>query len=158
MTGEEHTTGSVNGTAQEQRWAAQRSRWWNSTGGGTWKEIKDGKTYQKGNIRVGDGGMKFREEWPELDAENWKIMREQRIDTTTGNAVSDLGSNSACAPGMALRRPSGSQPIAEAVFEGGRAVGAEDNWVWRNKLYLAGGAIFIYVLIARLLGEGADGY
>ena len=155
MTSEEMTTGSVGGTEAERRWAAQRSRWWNSTGGGSHKDIT-GKAGQKGNIKAGDGGAKFAAEWPELDAENWKWMRENRVDIATGNQAAAAVSSTCNPGGMAgLRRPSGSQAVVGAVVEGGRAVGEEGkSWVRRNKLLVVGGLIFTYVLIARLLGEG----
>jgi ubiquitin-conjugating enzyme E2 J2 len=154
MTSEEMTTGSVGASEAERKWAAGRTRWWNSTGGGSWK---DGKTIQKGNIKAGDGGAKFRAEWPELDKENWKWMKENRIDPATGNVVQEVGSSAPgnCTPGMALKRPSGSQAVVGAVVEGGRAVGEEGRgWIRRNKLLVAGAVIFTYVLIARLLGDG----
>ncbi len=121
--------------------------------------MKDGKTTQKGNIKAGDGGAKFRAEWPELDQENWKWMKENRIDPATGNQLPDpaaTANGSNCGPGInGLRRPSGSQPVVGAVVEGGRAVGEESkSWIRRNKLLVAGGVIFTYVLIARLLGDG----
>ena len=160
MTSEEMTTGSISATDAERKWATARTRWWNSTGGGSWTE--SGKGAQKGNVKAGDGGAKFRSEWPELDRENWKWMKENRIDPATGIVVLDpavpAGSSHACAPGMALRRPSGSQHIAGAVVEGGRAVGEESRgWLRRNRLLVAGTVIFTYVLIARLLGEGPSG-
>ncbi|KAI9854133.1 MAG: Ubiquitin-conjugating enzyme E2 6 [Vezdaea acicularis] len=49
MTSEEMTTGSVSATSEERKWAAQKSRSWNST------------------------NAKFRAEWPELDEENKKL-------------------------------------------------------------------------------------
>jgi ubiquitin-conjugating enzyme E2 J2 len=159
MTSEEMTTGSVGASEAERKWAAGRTRWWNSTGGGSWK---DGKSTQKGNIKAGDGGAKFRAEWPELDKENWKWMKDNNIDPMTGNLLPGTvpsgpnGSNS-CGPGTigGLRRPSGSQAVVGAVVEGGRAVGEEGRgWIRRNKLLVAGTAIFMYVLVARLLGEG----
>ena len=160
MTSEEMTTGSVGGTEAERKWAAGRTRWWNSTGGGSWTE--GGKAgQQKGNIRAGDGGEKFRAEWPELDKENWQWMKENMIDPQTGNPIPEPGAVSAvgaCGPGMAqLRRPSESQPIVGAVVEGGRVVGEEGrSWLRRNKLLVAGAVIFMYVLIARLLGDGTE--
>jgi ubiquitin-conjugating enzyme E2 J2 len=154
MTSEEMTTGSVGGTEAERKWAASRTRWWNSTGGGSWKG--DGSKVQKGNIKAGDGGAKFRSEWPDLDAENWRWMKENRIDPATGNVTADPSAPAAsCGPVTGLRRPSGSQAVVGAVVGGGRAVGEEGrSWIARNKLLVAGGLIFTYVLIARLLGEG----
>ena len=153
MTSEEMTTGSVGASEAERKWAAGRTKWWNSTGGGSYK---DGKTVQKGNVKAGDGGAKFRAEWPELDKENWKWMKENRIDPVTGNVMQEAGaSGQNCTPGMALRRPSGSQAVVGAVVEGGRVVGEEGKgWIRRNKLLVAGAVVFTYVLIARLLGDG----
>jgi len=153
MTSEEMTTGSVSGTEAERKWFAARSRWWNSTGGGSWKE---NGTKQKGNIKAGDGGVKFRTEWEDLDKENWKYIKENKVDPATGVATPDPASSTTCAPGMALRRPSGSQAIAGAVVEGGRAAVGEGSWFKRNKLLVVGGLIFTYVLIARLLGDGSS--
>ncbi|KAH7323479.1 ubiquitin-conjugating enzyme [Rhexocercosporidium sp. MPI-PUGE-AT-0058] len=157
MTSEEMTTGSVGGTDAERRWAAQHSRWWNSTGGGSHKDIT-GKTSQKGNIKAGDGGAKFAAEWPEVDAENWKWMKETKVDIMTGNPARDPSASTStnCGPGIGgLKRPRGSQPVVGAVVEGGRVVGEEGkSWIRRNKLLVVGGLIFTYVLIARLLGEG----
>lgn len=154
MTSEEMTTGSVGATEAERKWAAGRSRWWNSTGGGS---LSDGKTKQKGNIKAGDGGAKFRAEWAELDKENWKWMKDNKIDTVTGNLIPDPNATSSgnCGP-TSLRRPGGSQAVVGAVVEGGRAVGEEGrSWIRRNKLLVIGSVIFTYVLIARLLGEGS---
>jgi len=157
MTSEEMTTGSVGATDAERKWAASRSRWWNSTGGGS---FNNGKTQQKGNIKAGDGGAKFRAEWTELDLENWKWMKDNRIDVASGNTLPDLNSSISnnCGPTIGgLRRPSGSQAVVGAVVEGGRAVQEEGrSWIRRNKLLVIGSVIFTYVLIARLLGDGTN--
>lgn len=149
------TTGSVGASEVERKWAANRTRWWNSTGGGSWKG--EGHKVQKGNVKAGDGGAKFRAEWPELDRENWKWMKENNIDTATGHVKADAGGSASgsCGPGMGgLRRPSGSTAVVGAVVEGGRAVGEEGrSWVGRHKLLVAGAVIFVYVLVARLLSE-----
>lgn len=134
MTSEEMTTGSVGATEAERKWAAARTRWWNSTGGGS-------KIGQKG-IKAGDGGAKFRAEWPELDKENWKWMEENKVDPATG----DRG-EPACST---LRRPSGST-LGPAQVQAARDAG--QSWLRRNKLLVAGAVIFTYVLIARILGE-----
>jgi ubiquitin-conjugating enzyme E2 J2 len=158
MTSEEMTTGSVGASEAERKWAATRTRWWNSTGGGSWKDGKGNVGAGKGNVKAGDGGAKFREEWPEADKENWKWMKDNRIDPATGNVQHDIGGSSGpnCGPVGGLRRPSGSQAVVGAVVEGGRAVGEEGrSWVARNKLLVAGAVIFTYVLIARLLGDGS---
>jgi ubiquitin-conjugating enzyme E2 J2 len=155
MTSEEMTTGSVGATEAERKWASQRTRWWNSTGSGS---FNTGTAAGKGNVKAGDGGAKFRQEWPELDKENWSWMKANRIDPVTGNVMPDPNGPGVgnCSPAMGgLRRPSGSQAVVGAVVEGGRAAGEETRgWVRRNKWLCVGMAIFTYVLIARLLGEG----
>lgn len=152
MTSEEMTTGSVGATEAERRWAAGRTRWWNSTGGGSHNRLGT----QKGNIKAGDGGAKFCAEWPELDKENWKWMEDNKIDLATGDRKPEPGAP-ACSPAANAfgRRPSGSVPALGAVVEGGQAArDAGQSWVGRNKLLVAGMVIFTYVLIARILGDG----
>jgi len=84
-------------------------------------------------------------------------MKENNIDPATGNPIPEQGSSNNCAPAMGLSRPSGSQAVVGAVVEGGRAAGdVGQSWIRRNKLLVAGAVIFTYVLIARLLGEGAN--
>ncbi|KAI5286201.1 Ubiquitin-conjugating enzyme E2 6 [Ascosphaera acerosa] len=105
MTSEEMTTGSVGATAHERKLLAARSRWWNSTGGGTSTRQtvrspspagvtpatrKRGKSATKAaaaSTRGGDGGAKFRAEWPDQDEANWKWMEDNRIDVATGTVV-----------------------------------------------------------------------
>lgn len=159
MTSEEMTTGSVGATEAERKWAAGRTRWWNSTGGGSSARTIPGLGLnQKGNgaIKAGDGGAKFRAQWPELDKENWKWMEENRINPATGERMPEPGSQ-ICSPQAAAlgRRPSGSGATIGAVVEGGQAArNAGQSWMRRNKLLVVGAVIFTYVLIARILGEG----
>jgi ubiquitin-conjugating enzyme E2 J2 len=157
MTSEEMTTGSVSATEAERKWAAARSRWWNSTGGGSSTRTIPGIPVQKGNaLKAGDGGAKFRTQWPELDKENWKWMEENKIDPATGERYQEPGTKT-CSPQAAAlgRRPSGSGATLGAVVGGGQAArNAGQSWLRRNKLLVAGAVIFTYVLIARILGEG----
>jgi ubiquitin-conjugating enzyme E2 J2 len=153
MTSEEMTTGSVGATEAERKWAAARTRWWNSTGGGS--SVKANPA-QKGNVKAGDGGAKFRAEWPELHAQNMQWLKDNDIDLATGNPRNQPAA--ACSPQAAAlgRRPSGSTAAIGAVVEGGQvARDAGQSWIRRNKLLVAGAAIFTYVLIARILGEGS---
>jgi len=156
MTSEEMTTGSVSASEAERKQLAFKSRWWNSTGGGSHIRSEHGAA-GKNNIRAGDGGAKFRQEWPELDEENWKWMRENKIDPATGNKVVEPSTAPApatpCGPQLGL--PAGSGHQAHAVVDAVRQQrDAGQSWIFQNKLFLAGAAIFIYVLIARLVGEG----
>ncbi|KAJ9142456.1 Ubiquitin-conjugating enzyme E2 6 [Pleurostoma richardsiae] len=153
MTSEEMTTGSVSAGEPERRYHAARSKWWNSTGGGS--HVKIGGPAQKGNVKAGDGGAKFRAEWPEVDKENWDWMRKNSIDTTTGNKMNPVGVGASCGPQLGIAASSGhqAQAVMDAVAQQ-REAGA--GWLSRNKLLVAGVAVFIYVLIARLLGEGGS--
>lgn len=150
MTSNEITTGSISASTEERKMLAVRSRWWNSTGGGSHDSSRNPT---KNNVKAGDGGKKFRAEWPEEDAENWKWMRENNVDLATGQKLNPAGANSCGPPLVGGIGGSGhqTQAVVDAVVqqrEAGR------GWMSRNKLLVAGGIVFIYVLIARLLGEG----
>ena len=161
MTSEEMTTGSVGATEGERKWAAARTRWWNSTGGGTSTRTVPGvsaTTKGIGAVKAGDGGVKFRAEWPDLDEENWKWMKENRIDAATGNVVPDPDAPhpNGCSPETASlrRRPMGSAAGLGAVVEGGQAAReVRQSWIQRHKLMVGAVALFSYVILARLLGE-----
>ncbi|KAF2111862.1 ubiquitin-conjugating enzyme/RWD-like protein [Lophiotrema nucula] len=168
MTSEEMTTGSVRAAEHERRLFATRSRWWNSTGGGSKSSPQNTASGQRGGgagaIKAGDGGVKFRLEWPELDDENAKWMKEKRIDMVTGlprpprSSTAEGAKNGTCAPDVAglRRRPGGSATGVGAVVQGGQvAREAGQSWLSRNKWRLVMGAVFSYILVARMLGDGA---
>lgn len=146
MTSEEMTTGSVSSTEAERKFLAARSRWWNSTGGGSQAK---GTPATKGNVKAGDGGAKFRAEWPEVDKENSAWMAEQKIDPATG---SRLGGPASCGPQLGIAGSTQPAHVVVGAVIQQREVGR--GWLGRNKLYVAAGAIFFYVLVARLLGNG----
>jgi ubiquitin-conjugating enzyme E2 J2 len=166
MTSEEMTTGSVSATERERKWAAARTRWWNSTGGGTTTRQIPGISFSSNNrgvgtIKAGDGGAKFKSEWPELDEENWKWMKENKIDPATGEAVPESGSTapSICSPEAAAlrRRPVSSAGPLGAVVEGGQvARDVSQSWVSRHKMVVGVLLIFGYVLLARVFGNGTS--
>jgi ubiquitin-conjugating enzyme E2 J2 len=151
MTSEEMTTGSVSASETERKYHAARSKWWNSTGGGS--HVKAGGPALKGNIKAGDGGAKFRQEWADVDKANWEWMKDNKVDSATG-ARSGAGGPS-CGPQLGIAAGSGHQAhaVAGAVLQQGNA---GRGWLYRNKLLVAGAAVFMYVLIARLLGEGGS--
>ena len=161
MTSDEMTTGSVHATDAERKWLARQTRWWNATGGGTAGKMAPGvnPTIKGiGAIKAGDGGVKFRAEWPELDEENWKWIKTNKIDPVTGQVAVDPNGTEggACSPEAAAlrRRPGGSAPALGAVVGGGQvARDAGHGWLRRNKLLLGGTILFGYVLMARLLGD-----
>lgn len=157
MTSEEMTTGSLAASEAERKVFAARTRWWNSTGGGSSSRTIPGVSVAGSNargfgaIKAGDGGKKFKDEWPEIDEENWKWMEENRIDPATGRSAVPQCSPEAAALG---RRPSGSGTGLNAVVEGGqqaREVG--QGWLARNKWTIVLVAVVSYVLAARILGE-----
>lgn len=160
MTSEEMTTGSLSATEAERKVFAQRSRWWNSTGGGSSQRTIPGVATTGSNgrgfgaIRSGDGGKKFKEEWPELDEENWKWMEENRIDPATGRAVAPAKTECNPEASALRRRPTGSGAGIGEVVEGAQvARDAGQGFLGRNKLYIAIGVLFAYVILARILGE-----
>lgn len=159
MTSEEMTTGSVSASEGERRVFAARSRWWNSTGGGSHVSATPGVTRtSKGinNVKAGDGGLKFRTEWPELDEQNWAWMKEHRIDTATGQILPDPNAPSKCSPETSAlrRRPNGSGPGLGAVMEGGHvAREAGQGWAGRNRVWIGLAMLFGYALLSRLVSD-----
>lgn len=164
MTSEEMTTGSVSGSEAERRAYAAQSRWWNSTGGGSTTktvaghakdDVKRPNAHGFGNVKAGDGGEKFRREWPELEEENWKWMKDARIDAKTGRRIPDPNAppspGSSCTPGAdALRRRTrGSNAGIGELGQQAREAG--QSWLSRNKILVGLVALFSYVIMARLL-------
>ena len=140
MTSEEMTTGSIRASDQERRVFAARSRWWNSTGGGsgtrTIPSISNSNSRGNGAIRAGDGGAKFRKEWPEIDEDNWQYLTVRKIDPATGKVVSAANPQGSCTPTAdALRRGVTTSNSRAGQVMGGaqqaRVVG--QSWLSRNK-------------------------
>lgn len=160
MTSEEMTTGSVRASEHERQVFAARSRWWNSTGGGSSTRSVSGNGGSRtgiGAVKAGDGGAKFRSEWPELDEENWKWIKRLRVDPATGVILREANNSASCSPEAAAlrRRATGSGSGLGAVVEGGQvARDASQTWLGRNKYMIGALVLFSYIVIARLLGEG----
>ncbi|KAI9756928.1 MAG: Ubiquitin-conjugating enzyme E2 6 [Lichina confinis] len=171
MTSDEMTTGSISATEPERRYLASRSRWWNSTGGGS--GVKSGArggviggTGNAGAIRSGDGGARFRVEWPELHEANLKWMAEHRMDPATGDVIpqtmstpskqSASSSSTTCAlhDAATLRRPALVLPSPSNNADGARTAEADDRrgWIRRNKFFAAALLVFGYVIMIRILG------
>ena len=160
MSSEEMTTGSISASESERRVLAARSRWWNSTGGGSHSALAPGVTPSaKGinNVKAGDGGLKFRTEWPELDKENWKWMKENRVDPGTGKVLPDPNATvSKCSPETSAlrRRPQGSGPGIGTVVESGQvAREAGQSWIRRHKIWVCAALIFGYTLLTRVIND-----
>ncbi|KPI41311.1 Ubiquitin-conjugating enzyme E2 6 [Cyphellophora attinorum] len=171
MNSEEMTAGSLSSSKRERSWLAARSRWWNSTGGGSCgtktrpgNNISTTKSSGNANIKAGDGGRRFREEFEELDAENWKWMEEVGIDPTTGkvappptatteqggqNTAGQANSVPECSPEVARLRGilgggAGGTSLGQAAREAG------EGWIGRWKWYLVGGFV-AYVIATRVV-------
>ncbi|KAL9109931.1 MAG: hypothetical protein Q9227_005454 [Pyrenula ochraceoflavens] len=154
MTSDEMTTGSLGASDTERRWHAARSRWWNTTGGGS--STKSGPIRGLGNIKAGDGGVKFRNEWPELDRENWLWMQQHDIDPSTGKPRPTPDAALQCSPETtALRKTllGGASGVGGLMHGGQAARDAGQGWISKHKLWLAIGAVFVWVLMARMLGD-----
>lgn len=151
MTSNEITTGSLSASTQERKIYAARSRWWNSTGGGS---SKNGTPANKGNVKAGDGGAKFREEWPDLDLENQEWMWKNGINHATGQCM-DEDKENLCGPHLSKASSSSShqtQAVVDAVVQ---QRNAGRGWVSRHKVFLAGCAVLFYIVVARMLsGDG----
>lgn len=171
MTSEEMTTGSVSASESERKILAARSRWWNSTGGGSHAKAVAGvspSTRSIGSVKAGDGGLKFRTEWAELDQENWKWMRENRVDPATGQFLPDPSSNigssanggsgTMCSPEASAlrRRHAGSAAGLGAVMEGGQAArDVGQSWIRRHKMWVGLVVVLGYALLIRLFDDGS---
>ena len=193
MTSEEMTTGSISIGENERKVLAARSRWWNSTGGGTCSDRGYGDLDDAGGgwksyvgtpgrvtggasnvVKTGDGGERFRQEFPEVDVENWRWMRERRFNLQTGIALSPEGSSGAQmnaegasqAPSIQQQQNQGQdatgvrrrQVISAATGAGssgaagtaGAVVKGGESWLRRHKFLCAVVLLCGYVLLARL--------
>ena len=162
MNSEEMTAGSLSSTTQERRWHAARSRWWNSTGGGSCKSVKSGNNIGKGgakaaNIKAGDGGVKFRSEWEDEDAGNWEWIRENRVDVESGKVLEDgSGEVVQCTPEAArVRRILGGSGGGTVGGLGQAAKDVGRGWVGRWKWWIVG-AFVMYLVVSRVI-LGQDG-
>lgn len=148
MTSEEMTTGSLSATVAERKWYAARSRWWNSTGGGSSTQPVKGNiatTKGVGAVKAGDGGVKFRAEWEEQDEENWKWMERNNVDLATGKVIFKNGVS--CSPEAAalMRGPSGSARV------GGTAGAIGQGFIGRHKWAFAIAMLIIFAALKGLL-------
>ncbi|KAF3926139.1 hypothetical protein ABW21_db0201215 [Orbilia brochopaga] len=135
MTSEEMTTGSISASATQRKQLAAMSRWWNSTGGGT-------SSGGGGKIGFGDGGARFRADWPEVDEQNWQWMKDSKINPQNGRVMVAMpsGSSKKEAP------EADGKPVAERVV----VERASQSWFSRNKLMIATAVIVAWVAIGRV--------
>lgn len=171
------TTGSLSGSESERRWYAARSRWWNSTGGGSGTRstaatagsgAANAPSARKGigAVKAGDGGAKFRAEWPDIDQANWAWMERERVDAATGTVVlvvaNNNNNNKKCSPEAIalLKGPNGAAGasvdvgvvggvVGQAVR--GRGQGWVMGWMGGHKLLVGFVAVVAFVLMQRLV-------
>lgn len=84
-------------------------------------------------------------------------MEENKIDPQTGKTLNvSTQQQGSCSPEIdgLRRRTAGSNAGLGAVVEGGQAARqAGQGWLGRNKYYILGGLLFLYVIAARVLRE-----
>jgi len=155
MNSDEMTTGSIGGTETERKVFASKSRWWNSTGGGSSSRTVSGVNIGKGNgaIKAGDGGKKFRDEWKEVDEENWKWMEKNKVDPTNGRMIVINPSSTATEGQSTVGSTVGGTTLAPAVPNG--QVDAQ-GWLARHKWHVVFVGLFAYVVMARLIGDTTE--
>ena len=110
------------------------------------------------NIKAGDGGSKFRGEWPEEDGGNWEWIRENKIDAKTGKIVPDReGEVVHYGPEAAkLRRILGAGGGSQTVGGLGQAAReAGQGWLGRWKWWILG-AFVTYLVVSRVLLVGEE--
>jgi ubiquitin-conjugating enzyme E2 J2 len=94
-----------------------------------------------------------------LDEQNWRWMKENRVDAATGQIIPDPNAASVtCSLETAAfrRRPTGSAAGLGAVMGGGQAARhVGESWIRRNKIWVGLAVVFGYALLARLLDDGS---
>lgn len=160
MTSEEMTTGSVRASEAERKLFAQRTRWWNSTGGGSKVTPQQGQAARGiGAIKAGDGGARFRLEWPELDEENCRWMKEKRINPLNGFPLpAQAPTPSHCGPTIAgIRKTNASgQTAVGTVVQGGQvAREAGQSWLSKHRFKILFGMFVSYIFFTRILGDSS---
>ena len=107
-------------------------------------------TGNAGAIKAGDGGARFRTEWPEVDEENHKWMSRNNIDLSTGNAVVVVNNTTTTTP------PSSSSSSSSTNHELNNLLLAKNtsrSWIRRNKFLIGAILVFGYVLVVRVIGD-----
>lgn len=152
MTSEEMTTGSISASESQRKQLAFMSRWWNSTGGG----LPIGSN--QGKIGAGDGGARFKNDWPDIDRENWTWMVNNQIDIKTGRislpppkqitgdmqqAGGDLASKTGAVANSMIANNTRNLQIARNG----------QSWIGRNKFYVITAIVVAWVAIGRMFTE-----
>lgn len=116
----------------------------------------------------GDMGNRFRNEWPEVDRENWDWVHEKRINPATGivmpaaaAAVAAGVSRNANGRGVGgvndqetsvRRRPvPGAASVPASTAAAGVVVKRGESWARRHKVLVGAIVLLIYVFVVRIL-------
>lgn len=159
MTGDEMTTGSVHESDESRRAHAARSRWWNSTGNGTATSLSTSAPQSAAQpakrigmdtvqaIQQGDGGERFRREFPDIHTENLKFIAKASQRPKLAAGSSPAGVRRRTGPGAVAGAGAGEK-------SGETELSVRQSWVSQHK-YLVGVVVFVgYVLATRILGPG----
>lgn len=115
----------------------------------------------------GDMGKRFRDEWPDVDAENWKWIQDKRINPVTGIVmplqapggvqggegqarrgaaeVNGVGNNP-----MRRRAAVGAGSVPAGTAAAGAVVKTGETWVRRHKVLVGAIVLLLYVFLARV--------
>jgi len=156
MTSEEETAGSINASESVRKMLAQRSRIWNSTGGGIVVRRPDGTIVPAGTevsperLGFGDAGTRFRSEWPEVDVENWKWCDSNKINFKRRGipVAADTGEQA-----VARKR---ADPTVGTLASGrpGLAAARGEEWLRRYPLAVGLMAVVCFMLLAKAIEKG----
>ncbi|KAI5782624.1 ubiquitin-conjugating enzyme E2 6 [Geopyxis carbonaria] len=161
MNSDEMTTGSISASPAERKALAARSRWWNSTGGGSAVRHDNGQIVHAGTVHpgrkigLGDAGKRFRDEWPEVDEENWKGLLSAGVDSLTGNIRAPIAFDTPAGSvaETVVRRKTATVPpsASSSAHQAGVVVKRGEGWLRRHRVWV-GVAVFVgYVFLARFL-------
>jgi len=152
MTSEEMTTGSISASESQRKQLAFMSRWWNSTGGG----LPVGSS--QGKIGAGDGGARFKNDWADIDRENWTWMINNQVDIKTGRIslpppkqiAGDMQQ-----PGGDVSSKTGA--VANSMIANNtrnlQIARNGQSWIGRNKFYVITAIVVAWVAIGRMFTE-----
>lgn len=113
-----------------------------------------------GAVKAGDGGVKFRAEWEDLDGENWEWMRRNRVDAATGQVLPEAEGGAeagSCSPEVAALRRGPSGTVAGLGDAGRAAREAGQGWVGRHMVLVGVVTVIGWALAMRWVQSGGGG-
>ncbi len=103
-----------------------------------------------GLMGSGDGGSRFRADWPDLDKENWEWMQRNNINPKTGKIIpprSLEADGEGSGSGMDSKR---TDEKAAAAIPAVALVKGESSWLGRNKVLVITFVVVFYAAIGRI--------